>query len=242
MRAVLMLSESAGTDWFGRLAAGARHRLLDGRAHRRPEHAAGAERCPASRADRGTSGRDPRGSRGSTLGARATVADRLPIREVLAAGELAGALRVVPWGVGKWLFGRGRLVNELIGEARPGNGFFLGDSGGTPGAGRICVTSTARPARGIQVLPGTDPLPVSRPGGASRRLRVPAGLAGGHPPLRRGDQDSARDTRTPSSPPTAAWRGSVPSSGTRSACSSGSVARQADGTVRSRSLLTFVGT
>jgi hypothetical protein len=118
------------------------------------------------------------------LGTRALVADGQPVREVLALGQQLGALRVIPWGVGKWLLARGRLLRGLIEEARPDSGFFLGDSGGRPffwaGPGHFAQAA----ARGIRVLPGTDPLPfpaeVSRPGsygfrlGASADLTLPA--------------------------------------------------------------------
>jgi hypothetical protein len=113
------------------------------------------------------------------LGTRVALVDRLPVRAVLAEGERAGALRVVPWGVGKWFFGRGGLLDELIDAARPGEGFFLGDSSGRPFFwGRPRQFDRAA-RRGIRVLPGTDPLPfpseVTRPGSFGFRLPWAAG-------------------------------------------------------------------
>jgi hypothetical protein len=183
---VLLLTESAGTDWFGRLAA----------------VAAGSAELPlgawtlvatsddsALAAHRGpqrlllVSGRQVVAREGLEvllLGTRAFVRDRLPIRDVLAAGERLGALRVIPWGAGKWLLGRGRLLSELIESARPGDGFFLGDGAGRPSFWSNPRHFAAAERRGIRVLPGTDPLPfpaqVARPGSYGFRLEAPGDL------------------------------------------------------------------
>ena len=177
MRAVLMLSETAGTDWFGRLAAGADTGSWTVETTADPSTLLARQDARRLVLIAGRQVVTREGLEVLLLGTRATVADRLPIREVLAAGELAGALRVVPWGVGKWLFGRGRLVNQLIDEARPGDGFFLGDSGGRPVFWRNPAHFDRASRRGIRVLPGTDPLPfpseVSRPGGFGFTLAWP---------------------------------------------------------------------
>jgi hypothetical protein len=183
---VLLLTESAGVDWFGRLAAvaaGAAELPLGAwTLAATPDPSAllashGAERLLL------VSGRQVVAREGLEvllLATRASVPDRLPVREILAEGERLGALRVIPWGAGKWLFDRGRLVSELIEAAQPGDGFFLGD-----GAGRPFFWSTPRhfvqaERRGIRVLPGTDPLPfpreVTRPGCFGFRLEAPGDL------------------------------------------------------------------
>jgi len=70
----------------------------------------------------------------------------------------AGALPVLPWGVGKWLGKRGKVVKNLI-ESQTLPDFFLGDNANRP-------TFWTRPSqfrwaesRGIKNLPGSDPLP-----------------------------------------------------------------------------------
>jgi len=92
------------------------------------------------------------------------VPDGRPIRDVLAEGARLGALRVIPWGAGKWLFGRGKLLNELIADARPGNGFFLGDGAGRPFWSKPRHFDHAE-RQGLRILPGTDPLPFARQAG-----------------------------------------------------------------------------
>jgi hypothetical protein len=99
------------------------------------------------------------------------------VREVLAEGARVGAIRVIPWGAGKWLFGRGRLLDELIDSTRPGDGLFLGDSAGRPFFWISPAHFQRAARRGIRVLRGTDPLPfptqVSRPGSFGFRLAWP---------------------------------------------------------------------
>jgi hypothetical protein len=166
---VLLFAESAGVDWFGRLERG-RARTGAWAVERTDEPttllvSSGAQRLVLI-AGRQVVSRE--GLEVLLLGTRVALADRLPVRAVLSEGERAGAVRVVPWGVGKWLLGRGELLNELIDAARPDEGFFLGDSSGRPffwGRPRH-FDRAAR--RGLRVLPGTDPLPfpseVTRPG------------------------------------------------------------------------------
>lgn len=76
-----------------------------------------------------------------------------PAREVIAALRTHDSLPVLPWGAGKWLGQRGRLVNRLLTDEP---GLFLGDNGGRPGFWPI-----PRFGRGIRVLPGSDPLPIA---------------------------------------------------------------------------------
>jgi hypothetical protein len=171
---VLMLTESAGVDWFGRLAGTAAGSPVDP-GTRRASWTIQATFDPAAlvAASGGrrlllVAGRQVVAQEGLEvllLGTRSSVPDGRPIRDVLAEGARLGALRVIPWGAGKWLFGRGKLLNDLIAAARPGNGFFLGD-----GAGRPFFWSKPRhfdraERLGLRVLPGTDPLPFPRQAG-----------------------------------------------------------------------------
>ena len=184
---VLLLTESAGVDWFGRLAAeavGASDLALGSWAlDATPDPSALLARSGTRRLLL-VSGRQVvtrEGLEVLLLATRGTVPDRLPIREVLAEGERLGALRVIPWGAGKWLFGRGRLLSELIEAARPGGGFFLGDSAGRPGFWASPRHFGAAARRGIKVLPGTDPLPfpgeATRPGSYGFRLEPTGDLS-----------------------------------------------------------------
>ncbi len=71
----------------------------------------------------------------------------------------AGGIPVIPWGFGKWTGKRGQCLRTLL-SARAD--FWLADSGNRP----VC---SAEPAlfkearqRGVPVLAGSDPLPLSR--------------------------------------------------------------------------------
>ncbi len=95
------------------------------------------------------------------LGTEIRPEERLPIRELLRLGEEAGAIRVIPWGAGKWFFERGRLVGEILRCADPG-GFCLGDEGGRPWFWPAPGHFAEAHRMGVRVLPGTDPLPFPR--------------------------------------------------------------------------------
>jgi len=92
------------------------------------------------------------------LGTTAMLPDGRPLAQTLVAVRAAGALPALPWGFGKWLGRRGRLVAQQIAGARPGE-LFLGDNGG-----RLALSPRPRlfalaEARGLAILPGSDPLP-----------------------------------------------------------------------------------
>lgn len=70
----------------------------------------------------------------------------------------AGALPVIPWGVGKWLGERGQLVNELIRSSQLPQ-FFLGDNANRPVFWPQPSHFRQAEKRGIRNLPGSDPLP-----------------------------------------------------------------------------------
>jgi hypothetical protein len=170
---VLMFTESAGMDWFGRLA-GARVGAW----------MVGATADPAALSatrDRQrlivVAGRQIVAREGlevHLLGTRATMPDGLAIRDILEEGRRLGALRVIPWGVGKWLFQRGQLLSKLIADAQPGQGFFLGDGSGRPFFWTRPRHFEEAERRGLRILAGTDPLPipeeVSRSGSYGFRL------------------------------------------------------------------------
>jgi hypothetical protein len=95
-----------------------------------------------------------------SLAAEEPIAGGMPVRETLDAVGRAGGIPVLPWGVGKWSFARGRIVDELI-EERGADDLFVGDNGGRLG----WLPRPARLARaerhGVRVLSGTDPLPLA---------------------------------------------------------------------------------
>lgn len=76
------------------------------------------------------------------------------IREVVQAR----AIPVLPWGVGKWLGRRGRLIEDLI-ESPDSPRFFLGDNANRPAFWPRPSHFRRAEEQGIRNLPGSDPLP-----------------------------------------------------------------------------------
>ena len=96
------------------------------------------------------------------LGTRLCFQDGLPLLESLREIRKVQALPVLPWGFGKWWFGRGRVVKQLIvnecNSSIPDR-IFLGDNGGRISLlGQPSAFAIAR-REGLRILPGTDPLP-----------------------------------------------------------------------------------
>lgn len=95
--------------------------------------------------------------------------------ELVRRGLAAGAITCLPWGFGKWLGARGRLVRSLceVPEFARHPLFFLGDILARcwpwPAPGKL--------ARGARTLPGTDILPLrgyeSRLASYGFRVRAP---------------------------------------------------------------------
>jgi len=93
------------------------------------------------------------------IGARGPFADGQDLDASVAAVQAADGLAVLPWGFGKWWGRRGAVVEDFLARATPGS-LFLGDNGGRlQSAPRPAAFATAA-ARGIPVLPGSDPLPL----------------------------------------------------------------------------------
>lgn len=93
------------------------------------------------------------------IGSLSAAADGVPLRDVVEQARAADALPVIPWGFGKWWGRRGKLLALYLSE--PEGELFLGDNGGRPvGYGEPSHFERAR-SRGIRILPGSDPLPLS---------------------------------------------------------------------------------
>lgn len=95
-----------------------------------------------------------------TLGTRTTVPDKLSLADTLAAAARTQALVVLPWGAGKWLGARGKLVKQTL-DAHSQPPLYPGDNGGRPVFWPEPGVFTAARRKGRPVLSGTDPLPVA---------------------------------------------------------------------------------
>jgi hypothetical protein len=185
-RALLLLTESAGDDWFGSLAA---------RADDESPLASPGE--PAWEVRRSTESeslqlRGPDDQKLLVVAGRQIVSaehlevlaigtdrgfvDGDPLAEVLSQVDAAGALPVIPWGFGKWLGARGALLARQL-ESGVSSPFFLGDNGGRPWFWPEPAPFRRAAHKRIAVLPGSDPLPfaseATRAGGHGFRLRAP---------------------------------------------------------------------
>ena len=89
---------------------------------------------------------------------------------------------MIPWGPGKWLFRRGRLLNQLVQEFRKST-LFLGDEGGRPVFWGYPQHFDRAARQGVRDLPGTDPLPFPHDVKKVGRMgfRVPIELDPMHP-------------------------------------------------------------
>jgi len=116
-----------------------------------------------------------------TAGATPPGVDGRPLASVVDDLVGAGSLAIIPWGAGKWLGRRGRLVRETVGRiAAPL--FFLADNPARP-----CVWPRPRAfrdmeRRGHAILRGSDPLPLA--GEEKRAGALASMLEGDFDPLR----------------------------------------------------------
>ncbi len=89
------------------------------------------------------------------LGLREPYQDHRPIERVVTDLMSKDVILVLPWGVGKWLGKRGRVVQELMARYG-GQTLFLGDNGNRPAFWPLPPIFGEWGSR--RNLPGTDPL------------------------------------------------------------------------------------
>jgi hypothetical protein len=100
------------------------------------------------------------------IGTVAPLRDGSSLDETLAAVRDAGAVAVLPWGVGKWLGARGAIVARVLANPEWRH-VFLGDNGNRLALGPEPAQLAAARRAGRSVLPGSDPLPLP---GQERRI------------------------------------------------------------------------
>ncbi len=92
------------------------------------------------------------------LGLNDDYADGNPLCQVVEDLAPTGCLQVIPWGAGKWLGKRGRLLEDFVDNCDY-RGLFLGDNGNRPKFWHKPDIFTNAEKREIFNLPGSDPLP-----------------------------------------------------------------------------------
>lgn len=168
-RGVLLMTESAGSDWFGSLPA----RQVQGwrfatTAERESLIATGPGGCPPLIIVAGRQVVTSERLEVLWLGTVERPADGRPIREVIAAARESGAVPVLPWGFGKWTGRRRSVMRALLADAALAGAFHFGDNAGRPAFWPKPRWFRDAGPQNRRVLPGSDPLPfpdqVSRPG------------------------------------------------------------------------------
>ncbi len=94
------------------------------------------------------------------LASPAKIDDGKPLADTVDAVRNSGGLAVLPWGAGKWLGARGRIVADFLQSASP-DSLFVGDNGGRPKFWPRPALFDLAARRNIRLLPGSDPLPLS---------------------------------------------------------------------------------
>ncbi len=92
------------------------------------------------------------------LGLDVPYPDGRPIHEILEELQKTNSLLVLPWGAGKWLGKRGRIIKETVASFRT-PALFLGDNGNRPFFWPRPAVFSRAAAAGIRKLQGSDPLP-----------------------------------------------------------------------------------
>ncbi|MGD9972852.1 MAG: class I SAM-dependent methyltransferase [Desulfatirhabdiaceae bacterium] len=85
--------------------------------------------------------------------------DGRTLSETVHAIQKAGGIPVVPWGFGKWLGKRGRILIELIRTAAPDT-FFLGETRHRPNILPAPHPFREAVLKQLRILPGSDTLPM----------------------------------------------------------------------------------
>lgn len=93
------------------------------------------------------------------LATPAIIADHQALHETVEAVRRQKGLAVLPWGAGKWLGKRGKIIERYL-ETVSAEGLFVGDNGGRPVFWPTPRPFIAAGTRGIKLLPGSDPLPL----------------------------------------------------------------------------------
>lgn len=82
----------------------------------------------------------------------------IPIIDLIKEVKKDDAIPVIPWGFGKWLGKRGKILNNFM-KTHKDSKIFFGDNSGRPSFLPFPHHFKVAKKNGIHILPGTDPLP-----------------------------------------------------------------------------------
>ena len=86
-------------------------------------------------------------------------ADGRPLNEILEQLNKENCIVVLPWGVGKWLGKRGKLLRKIL-QKFAGENLAIGDISGRPFFWPLPIHFSIAKQKNIKVISGTDPLPI----------------------------------------------------------------------------------
>lgn len=183
-RGVLMLAETADCDWFGDTYDA--HGAAFGHWHVAPAeddtavlHATRGEAGGTLTIFAGRQAVTAEGIEVLALAMRAPFPDGRSLGATLRRAAAFGALTVLPWGAGKWLFARGRRVERALKAQAPP--VFAGDNGGRPSLWPEPRAFAVARTHGRGLVSGSDPLPLPgeerRVGSFGFRIALPKALA-----------------------------------------------------------------
>ena len=92
-----------------------------------------------------------------SIGNQIQISDGMSLAETLLAVEESGGIPIIPWGVGKWLGQRGKIVKKLIMKESKVH-YFLGDNSARPKCWPYVHLFNMARKKGIEILNGSDPL------------------------------------------------------------------------------------
>jgi len=93
------------------------------------------------------------------LGRDVSVKKGLSAEDTLQAIRSQNAVPVLSWSPGKWFFGRGKRIRNLI-ETQPVGSFLIGDTGLRPTFWPLPRLMKLASRRGYAIIGGSDPLPM----------------------------------------------------------------------------------
>lgn len=168
--AIMLLTESAGDDWFAALRdSGADLHQSNGQWRFTPTDETQSITAENRQGHRIVliAGRQIVTAENLEIlwiGTAQRVSDGLPIRQLIDQIAASEGIAVLPWGPGKWHGRRGKIVKEII-TTYNGQDLFLGDNGNRPFFWPTPTNFRYALDKGIRILPGSDPLPLTTEAG-----------------------------------------------------------------------------
>lgn len=94
-----------------------------------------------------------------SIGCHSGLVDGITLKDTVQSISSGEGIAILPWGVGKWLGQRGRILDDFI--ATDGSSLlFLGDNGNRPHFWPVSSLERCRKTKKPRLLSGTDPLPL----------------------------------------------------------------------------------